>query len=212
MRSAATVPAWRRPAERPLAVAGLFVASSTSGADRCWAAASVVRGGGAETTAVAAGMADAPYAPGRLALREGRLLERAMRTLADPIDVVLVNATGRDHPRGAGLALHLGAVLDLPTIGVTDRPLVAEPSGEPGTERGSSVALLLDGDVVGHVVRTRRRAKPLVVHAGWRTDPETARTVVLEACARARTPEPIRRARHEARVARAVAEGRLALR
>jgi deoxyribonuclease V len=31
------------------------------------------------------------------------------------LDALLVDATGRDHPRRAGLALHLGAMLDLPT-------------------------------------------------------------------------------------------------
>jgi deoxyribonuclease V len=35
--------------------------------------------------------------------------------------VLLVNATGRDHLWRAGLALPLGALLDLPTVGVTRR-------------------------------------------------------------------------------------------
>ncbi|MBV8941103.1 MAG: endonuclease V [Solirubrobacterales bacterium] len=43
--------------------------------------------------------------PGTLALREGRLLEAAVRALPAMPDVLLVNATGRDHPRGAGLAV-----------------------------------------------------------------------------------------------------------
>jgi deoxyribonuclease V len=43
-------------------------------------------------------------------------------------EVLVVNATGRDDPRRAGPALHLGAVLGLPTVGVTTRPLVAEGS------------------------------------------------------------------------------------
>jgi deoxyribonuclease V len=33
------------------------------------------------------------------------------------LDVVIANDIGRDHPRAAGLVLHLGAVLDLPSIG-----------------------------------------------------------------------------------------------
>jgi len=52
-----------------------------------------------------------------LALREGLLLEQAMRALPIAPEVLVVNATGRDHPRRAGLALHLGAVLGLPTVG-----------------------------------------------------------------------------------------------
>jgi deoxyribonuclease V len=208
-RDADEVPAWIARPDRPPAVGGLFVASSTSGDERCWVGACIVRAGREERAAVVAGEPDGPYVPGRLASREGRLLEVAARDLTGAADVLLVNATGRDHPRGAGLALHLGAVVDVPTIGVTDRPLVGEATGEPDIDRGSSVPLVLRGEVVGHVVRTRERARPVVVHAGWRTGPDTARAVVLGACGRARTPEPIRGARHLARVARAVAEGHL---
>jgi endonuclease V len=48
-------------------------------------------------------------------LREGSILEGVVRRLGRRPDVLLVAAAGRDHPRRAGLALHLGAVLDLPT-------------------------------------------------------------------------------------------------
>ncbi len=144
----------------------------------------------------------APYEAGYLALREGPPLERVVRALGVRPDVLLVDATGRDHPRGAGLALHLGAVLDLPTVGVTDRPLVAVPD-----EHGR---LLLDGRVVGSVVRTRSDARPVFAHAAWRTDAETAGRVVLAlSTGRARTPEPLRVARFLARAVRARHEGRL---
>ncbi len=120
--------------------------------------------------------------------------------------MLLVNATGRDHPRRAGLALHLGAVLDLPTIGVTHRPLLAV--GEwPEPIRAAHSPLQLDGREVGRWLRTRAGARPLAVHAAWRTDPETATAVVLAATSgKRRTPEPIRRARRLAREARARAE------
>lgn len=158
-------------------------------------------------TAVVRGWAGAAYQPGLLALREGRLLEQAVRSLTKPPEVVIANATGRDHPRGAGLALHLGAVLDLPSIGVTDRPLLAS-GGEPGPERGARSPLLLEGAEVALLLRTRAGARPLVVHPGWCTDLDTAASVVLAAIRRARTPEPLRRARREARGARAREEGR----
>jgi deoxyribonuclease V len=66
--------------------------------DRAWAAACA----GSETVAVA-GSTCASYERGLLALREGALLEAAVRALATPPDVLLVDATGRDHPRRAGL-------------------------------------------------------------------------------------------------------------
>jgi Endonuclease V len=63
------------------------------------------------------GPAGGPYLPALLALREGPLLEQAVRALPIAPEVLVVNATGRDHPRCAGLALQLGAVLGLPTVG-----------------------------------------------------------------------------------------------
>ena len=144
------------------------------------------------------GEAQADYAPGQLALREGALLERAARALATLPDVLLVDASGRDHPRRCGLALHLGAVLGVPTVGVTHRPLHAE--GEwPDGERGATSPLVLDGERVGYWVRTKRGTRPLAAHAAWRTGPEIAVEVLLTATEAARAPEPLRRARAAAR-------------
>lgn len=194
----------------PLAVGGVFFASATGSApgERVWVAAVAVAGGQEAAQAVVRGLAPAPYVAGLLALRQGALLERAVRALDVACDVVLVDASGRDHPRRAGLALHLGWALGVPTVGVTDRPLLAEGE-EPGGGRGDAAPLTLDGELVGYRLRTRRRARPLCVHAAWRTDAEVARKVVMASLARARTPEPIRRARHVARVERARDEGRL---
>ena len=99
--------------------------------DRAWAAAAC-----GDDAAVVRGVARAAYEPGLLALREGPLLEAAVRALPSLPDVLLVDATGRDHPRGAGLALQLGAILALPTVGVTHRPLLASGAWPPD-ERGS---------------------------------------------------------------------------
>jgi deoxyribonuclease V len=116
--------------------------------------------------------------------------------------VLVVNATGRNHPRRAGLAFHLGAVLGLPTVGVTTRPLVAEGVW-PVDQRAATVSLRLGGEVVGCWGRTRAGAKPVAVHAAWRTDAQAAVQVVLAATRRARSPEPLRRARTLARTRRA---------
>ena len=151
-----------------------------------------------DEVAVVTGEASAGYSPGRLALRQGPLLERALHGLSAFPDVLLVDATGRDHPRRCGLALHLGAVLGVPTVGVTHRPLGA--TGEwPADERGAASQLMLDGERVGYWVRTKRGTRPLAAHAAWRTGPEAAVEVVLVATERARSPEPLRRARAAAR-------------
>lgn len=200
--------AWRVP-DHPLRAVGCFVCFERGGSgpgaagDRGWAAAALmVRGRKLLATAVVEGSAGASYRPGLLALREGALLEAALRGLPEQPEVVIANASGRDHPRGAGLALHLGAVLDIPSVGVTDRPLLAE-GGPPADERGTTAPLLVDGREVARWVRTRVGARPVAVHPGWRTDLDTAVTVALRARRRARTPEPLRRARRAAREARA---------
>ena len=183
-RLAAARPALWRPVTGPCAVGGCWACFprgfSGAGArgDPVWAAAAVLRDGRVTTSAVVTGCAGAPYVPGLLALREGPVLERAVRAPAEWPDVVLVNATGRDHPRGAGLALQLGALLDLPTIGVTDRPLVAEGAA-PGPERGARADLRIGEEIVACRLRTRAGVRPLVVHPAWRTDLATAAAVVL---------------------------------
>jgi deoxyribonuclease V len=205
-------PPWRF--EPDAAVAGCFVCFARGGSgpghtdDPAWAAAAVNSAvpGTCQVSArygevVIPGRAGAPYEAGLLALREGALLEATVRALPVPPDVLLVDSTGRDHPRRAGLALHLGAILDLPTVGVTHRALLAHGDWPPD-ERGARSPLLLEGELVGYWLRTRVGTRPLAVHAAWRTDADTAAELVVSVC-EARTPEPLRRARRRAREARA---------
>jgi deoxyribonuclease V len=202
----ATPPPWR-PMDGQV-IGGCFVcfARGKTGrgqaGDPGWAGAAVMGAGSVLASAVVTGKAGAAYEPGLLALREGPLLEAAVRDLPEQPDLLLVNATGRDHPRRAGLALHLGAVLDLPTIGITHRLLLAD--GEwPADQEGMASPFHLEGEEVGHWLRTRRGPRPLAVHAAWRTDAETAVAVVGGTLGTTRTPEPLRQARRLARTARA---------
>jgi deoxyribonuclease V len=202
-------PLWRAPAA-PVSVGGCFVCFTRGKAgpghagDAGWAGASLFAERRLIGSAVVAGAAGAPYEPGLLALREGPLLEAAVRALPELPDVLLVNATGRDHPRRAGVAVHLGAVVGVPTVGVTHRTLLAEGDC-PADERGARARLVLDGELVGYWLRTRPGTRPLAVHAAWRTDADAAAELVLRHC-RTRTPEPIRQARRVARRARAEVE------
>lgn len=211
---ASLAPAPWRPDSGSLVVGGAFVAFARGEqgpgrpGDHAHVGAAATRDTVELARVVAQGRAGASYAPGLLAAREGALLAAGLRALlasgVEP-DVLLIDATGRDHPRRAGLALHLGAVLGLPSIGVTHRPLHAS-GPEPDDAVGAWSELRLDGEVVGRWVRTRRGTRPLAVHAGWRTDPVVATDVVLRVVDRFRTPEPLRLSRCAAREARAEAE------
>ncbi|KAI3468458.1 hypothetical protein Pfo_025121 [Paulownia fortunei] len=64
-----------------------------------------------------------PYVPGFLAFREApvllELLEQMKKTaLSSYPQVLMVDGNGLLHPRGFGLACHLGVLADLPTIGI----------------------------------------------------------------------------------------------
>lgn len=205
-----TPPPWAPPTIPTLG--GVWFAAPTRSTgeatgEPAWAAAVSLHDGAIVAESVVRGRTGAGYHAGHMALREGPLLQRAVEGLPRAPDALLVNATGRDHPRRAGLALHLGAVLDLPTVGVTDRPLLAT-GPEPSAERWASTELELDGEVVAARVRTRLGARAVVVHPGWRTDLPVAIDLVRRADGRARTPEPLRAARRAARLARAHDEGR----
>jgi deoxyribonuclease V len=201
-------PQWRAADVDALQVASAWVcfARGVSGAgaagDQAWTAAVTMRGPRLIEHTVVRGNAAAPYAPGLLALRIGPLLEQAVRHLVQRPQVLLLDATGRDHPRRAGLALHLGAVLDLPTVGVTHRPLVASGAW-PEDTTGAVAPLRLDGETVGYWLRSRSGTRPIAVHAGWRTDPDTALATVTACQGRTRTPAPLRHTRRIARMARA---------
>jgi deoxyribonuclease V len=184
---------WQPPTTLPR-IGGCFVCfkrahgTGTAG-DRGFAGAAVTHRRRPLAGMAVSGPAGGPYLPTLLALREGPLLEQAVRALEIVPEVLVVNATGRDHPRRAGLALQLGAVLGLPTVGVTTRPLVAQGAW-PTDQRGATTPLLVGGKVVGCWVRTRAGAKPVAVHAAWQTDVQDAVQVVLAATCRAWTPEP----------------------
>jgi deoxyribonuclease V len=166
--------------------------------DPAWSAAVIMLGGRVAEQRVMSGTAGAEYVPGLMALRVGPLLEQAVRALSRRPDVLLVDATARDHPRGAGLALHLGAELEIPTIGITHRPLVA--SGEwPKDQRAATSPLRIGDAVVGCWLRTQAGVRPLAVHPGWRIDIAAAVELVTMLANRDRTPEPLRRARQLAR-------------
>jgi deoxyribonuclease V len=205
--TAETVSPWVPPTgERPV-IGGVFCAHQRGGAgpgaagEPIWLGAVLMRGRSVVDRATVRSLTGAGYAPGLLALREGPALEAAARALRSAPDVLLVDATGRDHPRGCGLALHLGARLGIPTVGVTDRPLMAQ-GPTPEAMNGSAAELRLGGAVVGHRLRSAAGARPIAVHAGWRTSPEVALAVARLAIFHHRTPEPVREARRIARALR----------
>ena len=134
-----------------------------------------------------------PYVPGYLSFREIPAVLAALALLQAPPDLVMVDGQGIAHPRGLGIAAHLGVMTGLPTIGIAKSRLYGRHE-EPGPAKGSTAPLLARGRQIGTVLRTRERVRPLYVSVGHRIALQPAVTLVLAMTTRYRLPEPTRQA------------------
>ncbi len=147
-----------------------------------------------------------PYVPGLLSFREGGPILAALAELSVDPDLLLFDGSGRIHFREAGLATHLGVVLDCPSVGVAKSLLCGTP--ERSVDRlqtGERVPVLADEDVsapdgetIGYAVQTRqyesssRWINPLYVSPGHRVSAATAATVTARCATAYKLPEPTR--------------------
>lgn len=149
-----------------------------------------------ELTPLEAVIADAPlvfpYIPGLLSFREGPAVLAAWTSLLSKPDLLMFDGQGIAHPRGIGIASQMGLWLERPTIGVAKSKLYGRHE-EVGPERGDKAELIDPKDtVIGHVLRTREKTKPLYVSPGHLIDVEHATKFVLTCSAGYRLPEPTR--------------------
>lgn len=134
-----------------------------------------------------------PYVPGLLSFREIPIVLEAFARLKTRPDAVMCDGQGYAHPRRIGLASHLGLWLQIPTFGCAKTRLVGE-HGEPGPAAGATTPLRDKGEIIGQVVRTKDRTKPLYVSVGNRIDLASAVRWTLQSCRGYRIPEPTRQA------------------
>jgi len=132
-----------------------------------------------------------PYVPGLLSFRELPAVLRALAELPEMPDLVFCDGQGIAHPRRLGIAAHLGVVAGLATIGVAKKILVGSHA-ELGPRRGDQVDLVYQGDVLGTVLRSKDRVRPLIVSPGHRVSLVSAPRLVMACVTRYRLPEPTR--------------------
>ncbi len=134
-----------------------------------------------------------PYRTGLLSFREVPILAAALAQLKARPDVVLVDGQGIAHPRGLGLATHLGLVADIPTIGVAKSRLVGEGQ-TPELAAGSYNSLIFKGKVVGLILRTQTGKNPLYLSPGHRITLPECLEITLRCVSTYRLPLPVRQA------------------
>jgi deoxyribonuclease V len=132
-----------------------------------------------------------PYVPGFLSFREGPAIEEAFQRLSVVPHLFFFDGQGIAHPRGVGIASHLGVLFGLVSIGVAKKPLVGHFQ-EPGEKRGSFSFVEYQGKRVGVALRTKDRTRPVFVSPGNRIDLEKAWEWTLKTARGFRLPEPVR--------------------
>ncbi len=132
-----------------------------------------------------------PYVPGLLSFREGPVVELAYGKLEIRPDLLMFDGQGIAHPRGLGLASHMGLLLDRPSIGCAKSRLIGEFK-EPKQKRGAMRTLSIQRKKVGVVLRSKDNTKPLFVSPGHRISVESAAEWVLRTGKGYRLPEPTR--------------------
>lgn len=132
-----------------------------------------------------------PYVPGLLSFREIPAVLGALDGLSIRPDLLLCDGHGIAHPRRLGIASHLGLLTGIPSVGVGKSRLVGEHAVVPAS-KGKWVPLLDGNEVIGAVLRTRERVKPVFISPGHRISLETSLDYVMRAITRYRLPETTR--------------------
>lgn len=138
-----------------------------------------------------------PYVPGLFSFREIPPLIEAYKKLTVKPDLIVCDAQGIAHPKGVGMATHLGIELDIPTIGCAKKRLVGiYDKTLLGSERGNTQELIYDNNLVGKVLRTQNNTNPMYISIGHKISLETATNWILKLTPSYRLPETTRQADH----------------
>ncbi len=135
-----------------------------------------------------------PYITGYLSYRELPVYLNLLRRVwsADRgCDLLMVDGSGILHPRLAGVATHLGILLNLPTVGVSKKRLCGELDLN-GLETNQARQVTYQGQIRGVALRPNRASKrPLFVSPGHLCDVPSAEECVRQMLSDHRLPEPI---------------------
>ncbi|MCW3137481.1 MAG: deoxyribonuclease V [Methanophagales archaeon] len=133
---------------------------------------------------------DFPYIPGLLSFREAPAIIEAFHKLDKKPDLLLIDGCGINHPRFAGLATHVGVLLDIPTIGVAKNILCG--SGTIPSKPGEANLIRYHGREVGYYLKSKKGCRPLVVAPGHKVSLDTSLTIVKSCIRKYKLPEPTR--------------------
>jgi len=135
-----------------------------------------------------------PYIPGLLAFREGPAIIETYKQIKKPPDLLMVDGHGIAHPRGIGIASHIGVILDRPSIGVAKKRLYGNYEEPRENQKSWTPLISKNGENIGAVLRTRKGTKPVFVSIGHKIDLKTSVKITLKCTKGYRIPDPTRKA------------------
>ena len=141
-----------------------------------------------------------PYIPGLLSFREFPAIYGAFKKLKINPDIFIIDGQGIAHPRGLGIASHIGVVLNVVTIGCAKNKLYGNYN-DPDNKKFSFNYLFNEkNSPIGLVVRTREHIKPVFISPGNNIDLDSCLNIIRQCTIKYRLPEPIRFAHYYAEI------------
>ncbi|HSG31709.1 MAG TPA: endonuclease V, partial [Thermodesulfobacteriota bacterium] len=136
-----------------------------------------------------------PYIPGLLSFREGPAILQTLEELNHKPDLMVFDGQGIAHPRGLGIASFIGVLTGIPSFGIAKKKLFGDYT-EPDVKAGSVSNLYHpeDKSIIGSVVRTKTKVKPVFVSVGHKISLDKSVELALEFTRGYRLPEPTRQA------------------
>lgn len=146
-----------------------------------------------------------PYIPGFLAFRELPLVMEAKAKLQNKPDIYMFDGNGYLHYTHMGIATHASFYLGKPTIGIAKSYLKIKNTEfvMPENTAGSYTDIVINDEVYGRVLRTRKDVKPVFVSCGNWIELDTTVDITMRLINdESRLPVPVRLADIETHVMR----------
>lgn len=146
-----------------------------------------------------------PYVAGELAYRELPLIIKTYELLENKSDLAMFDGNGYLHPTHSGIATVASYDLNIPTIGVAKSCLKIDNVDfvMPENKQGSYEDILINEEIYGRTLRTRKDVKPVFVSCGNYIAIDTATKICMEfVTEESRIPMPTRLADIESRIQR----------
>jgi len=137
---------------------------------------------------------DFPYIPGLLSFREAPAIINAFHALENTTkpDLLVIDGCGVNHPRFAGLATHVGVVLDVATVGVAKNLLCG--SGEVPMTEGEAHMIKYKGREIGYYLKSKKGCKPIIIAPGHKVSLQSSLQLIKNCICKHKLPEPTRMA------------------